>query len=196
MLDAHDRDLVKRIQAGETEAETRLFHKYGPLIMRKVSSDLGAGNADWKDVAADAQLALLMSLRQGKFDVNRGTSLGSYIYGLTINKIRDYFKTQKRRPLITETLPECIVSAAQAYDMEKKEIQSQLKALLGKLKFKYKEVLYLRYYEDLSITEISEKINLPSKRVSERIHYAIKLLRKKCHNQEKFSIFLSVIIIL
>lgn len=196
MLDAHDRDLVERIQAGETKAETRLFQKYSPLIARKVSFDLGARNADWRDVAANAQMALLISLRQSKFDVNRGTSLGSYVYGITVNKIRDYFKSQKTRPLITDPLPECIVSAAVAYDIEKKEIQSQLRALLGKLKLKYKEVLYLRYYQELSITEISEKIHLPPKRVSERIHYALKLLKKKCQGKEKFSIFLSFIIIL
>lgn len=196
MLDVNDRDLVERIQDGETEAETELLTKYGPLIMRKVSFDLGAGNADWQDVAADAQLALLMSLRQGKFDVNRRTSLGSYIYGITINKIRDYFKKQKKRPLITESLPESIISATEAFDIEKREIQSQLRALLGKLKLKYKEVLYLRYYQELSITEISKKTNLPPKRISERIHYALKLLRKKCHSKEQFSIFLSVIIIL
>ena len=189
MLNPNDRDLVERIRAGETKAETALFQRYGPLIARKVSFDLGAGNADWRDVAADAQLALLISLRQGKFDVNRGTSLGSYIYGITINKIRDYFKTQKTRPLITESLPECIVSAAETFDSEKREMKSQLKALLGKLKMKYKEVLYLRYYEELSIAEISERIDLPPRRISERIHYAIKLLRKECQGQEPFSIF-------
>lgn len=196
MLDADDRNLVERIKAGETAAEAELLEKYSPLIMRKVSFDLGAGNADWRDIAAEVQLALLLSLRQGKFDINRGTSLGSYVYGITLNKIRDYFKTLKKRPIIPESLPESIISAAEAYDTEKKEIQSLLKTLLGKLKMKYKEVLYLRYYEELSITEISERIDLPPRRISERIHYAIKLLRKKCHDQGEFSIFLSIIIIL
>ncbi len=196
MLETNDRNLVEKIQAGDTDAEVELFQRYGPLISRKVSFDLGARNADLRDVAADVQLALLISLRHGKFDVNRGTSLGSYIYGITINKIRDYFKTQKTRPLTADPLPECIVSAAEAYDLEKKEIRSRLRILLGKLKMKYKEVLYLRYYEGLSITEISQKIHLPPRRVSERIHYAIKLLRKRCHGQEQFSIFLSVILIL
>jgi len=196
MLEARDKNLVDRIRAGEIEAETELIQKFGPVIARKVSFDLGAGNSDWRDVAADAQLALLISLRQDKFDVNRGTSLGSYVYGITVNKIRDYYKTQKKRPLLKESLPECIVSAAEAYDIERKEIRSQLRTLLGKLKLKYKEVLYLRYYQELSVTEISQKINLPPRRVSERIHYAIKLLRKECHPKKDFSIFLNVILIL
>ena len=196
MMETGDKNLVEKIQAGETEAETKLFQKYGPLIARKVSFDLGAGNADWRDVAADAQLALLISLRDGKFDVNRGTSLGSYVYGITINKIRDYFKTQKTRPFVKESLPECIVSAIEVFETEKNEVRSQLRNLLGKLKLKYKEVLYLRYYEELSISEISAKIHLPPRRVSERIHYAIKLLRRRCRGKEQFSIFLSFMIIL
>ena len=138
MLKADDRNLVERIQAGETEAETELLKKYSARIARKVSFDLGAENTDWRDVAADAQLALLISLRQGKFDVNRGTSLGSYVYGVTINKIRDYFKEKKKRPFTTESLSESIVSAAEAYDIEKEEVRSQLRILLGKLKLKYK----------------------------------------------------------
>jgi RNA polymerase sigma factor (sigma-70 family) len=196
MLEAVDKNLIVRILQGETKAETELLQKYGPLIARKVSFDLGAGNADWRDVAADAQLALLISLRDGKFDIDRGTSLGSYVYGITINKIRDYFKTQKTRPLVKESLPECIVSAAETYDLERKEIRSKLRTLLGKLKIKYQEVLYMRYYEELSITEISEKINLSPRRVSERIHYAITLLRKECHGKGQFSIFFSFILIL
>ena len=181
MLGDEDKKLVERIQSGETEAETELLQKYGAPIIRKVSFDLGTGNADWRDVAADVQLALLISLRQGRFDVNRETSLGSYVYGITVNKIRDYFKAKKKRPFTAESLPAGIVSVTEAYDIEKKEVQAQLKNLLGKLKLKYQEVLYLRYYEELSISEISQRIHLPPRRVSERIHYAVKLLRKKCH---------------
>jgi len=195
MLETYDKNLVERIQSGETKAETELFKKYSTQIARMVSHKLGVGNTDWRDLAGDIQMVLLISLRQGKFDMNRGASLGSYIYGITVNIIRDYFKTQKKRPLITESLSERLVGVAEAYDIEKKETQLLLYTLINKLKLKYKEVLYLRYYKELSITEISEKINLPPRRVSERINYALKLIRKKCEKEEFFSIFGSVFLI-
>ena len=92
MLEASDRDLVEKIKTGDTQAEIRLLKRFSPRISRKVSYHLGTGNTDLQDITADIQLAILMSLRDGKFDIDRGSSLGSYIYGVTTNKIRDYFK--------------------------------------------------------------------------------------------------------
>ena len=191
-----EQKLIDRIRSGDTDAEVELFRQYGARIARKVSYSLGPGNDDWKDVAGEVQMAVLISLRQGKYDINRGVSLGAYIYGITTNKIRDYFKDRKKRPFIPENLPEGVVPVAEAYDLEIKEVRSLLNSLLSKLKLKYKEVLYLRYYEELSITEISKKLNLPPRRVSERIHYALKLARKKCKSKNIFSILAFILIIL
>jgi len=47
-------------------------------------------------VVSDSIIAALVSLRQGKFNVNRG-NLGPYIYGITRNKIRVYFKKKKKQ---------------------------------------------------------------------------------------------------
>lgn len=195
MLESDDKNLVEKIFAGEKDAETLLFRKYGSRIARKVSFHLGADNRDWQDVTANVQMALLLSLRQGKFDVSKGVSLGAYIYGITNNKIKDYFKALKKQPPVTNTLPEHLVSVAEIYDLEKNEARNYLRDLLGTLKIKYKEVLYLRYYEELSIEEISQKTGLPPRRVSERIHYAITLMRKKCEKEKIFSILISILII-
>ena len=80
MLEANDKKLIENIQAGETGAEIELFKKYSTQIARMVRFKLGPENTDWRDVAGDVQMVLLISLRQGKFDVHRGASLGSYIY--------------------------------------------------------------------------------------------------------------------
>ena len=99
MLESKDNNLIQRIMDGDAEAETALLKKFSSHIIRKVSFQLGEGNEDWKDVAADVQMALLLSIRQGQFDTSRGVSLGSYVYGITANKLRDYFKSQKKRPI-------------------------------------------------------------------------------------------------
>ena len=190
------KNLTDRIKSGDPEAEAELFRQYGARIARKVCYSLGSGNEDWRDVTGDVQMAVLISLRKGRFDINRGVSLGAYIYGITANKIRDYFKTRKKQPFLPEKLPEGTVSVAEAFDLEKKELRSLLGQLLSSLKLKYKEVLYLRYYEELSVTEISKKLNLPPRRVSERINYALKLVRKKCKTGNIFSILAIILIIL
>ena len=87
------------------------------------------------------------------------------------------------------------MSAAEEYELERKETQDILRNLLKKLKLKYKEVLYLKYYEELSVNEISERIKLPPRRVSERLHYGVKLLRRECKKENIFSILWGFLLI-
>ena len=197
MIEQKEIDLVKKIQSGNSDAENELFSRFDVRIARKVRYSLGAANADWEDIVSEIQLALLDSLRKGKFDLNKSTSLGCYVYGITMNKVRDYFKLQKRQGVMTTNPPpENELSAEQEYEFENREMRDMLRTLLGKLKLKYKEVLYLRYYEEFSINQISQQIKLPPRRVSERINYALKLLRKECEKEKYFSIFESVLIII
>ena len=49
---------------------------------------------------------------------------------------------------------------------------------IKKLKPKYREVLYLYYYKDLSMEEVAEKLGISPRRVSERVNYSQKLLKK------------------
>ncbi len=61
--------------------------------------------------------------------------------------------------------------------------------VINELKEKYKKVIFLRYYQGLSILEIADKLEIESRRVSERINYANKLIRKQCKKINFLSIF-------
>lgn len=190
---SHEKKLVEQILKGNRNAEQELFAGFDKKIIRKVRLSIGLSNPDWKDIVSEIQLAVLESLRHGRFDVQRGSSLGSYIYGITMNKIRDYFKQQKKKKrfaIDSEGMED--PSADEIDDFEQKERSYLLRGLLKGLKLKYKEVLYLRYYKEYSISEISQIINLPPRRVSERINYAVKLLKKECDKNKLFSIFFCI----
>ena len=184
-----DKKLVGQIKSGNPEAERALIVHFGSRIARKVQYEIGAKNDDWKDVVNEVLLAVLENLRDGSFDPERGAALGSYIYGITRNKIFDYFKFKKKQQQQQAFYDGRDFGVADEFEMEKKELQNFMKKMLRKLKHKYQQVLYLRYYEEMSIAEISEKIGLPPRRVSERLNYAIKLLQKEMEKKNYFSIF-------
>lgn len=197
MTKEQETEIIQRVYAGDSRAENELFSQFDSRIVRKVRLSIGTKNEDWQDIVSEIQVALLNNLREGKFDVERGVSLGTYVFGITMNKIRDYFKFRKKQEIMTPIQPEeHDLSVPEDPDIEGQEIRTMLRQLLEKLKMQYKEVLYLRYYEELSVAEISQKINLPPRRVSERINYAVKLLQKECQKQKFFSIFQGVLIIL
>ena len=191
-------DLVEKIRTNmDTASEEKLIVRYNTRIIRQVRHKLGASNQDWEDLVSEIKMAVLISLREGKFDVSKGTPLGSYIYGVTINKLKDYFKLYKQQKQTTSDLePDSLINLDIETNLEKKELHDILIKILSSLEIKFQEVLYLRFYEGLSISKISKKIDLPPKRVSERIHYALKLLRKKCKKEKFLSIFWTFSLIL
>jgi len=198
MVSESDKELVRRIRAGDQESEKELFKRFNDKISKLVSINLSRSSQHWEDVVAETQIAVLISLRQGRYDPEKGISLSSYIYGITMNKIRDFYKFAKKEAMVSSEIPlETLkISAKEDADLEREELRQLLREAINQLKGKYKEVLYLRYYEELSIREISERLKLPSRRVSERIHYALKLLRKKCEKEKYFSILSVIFLIL
>ena len=195
-METGEKQLVQRIGQRDKQAERELLSLYGSRISRKVMYAVGVGNDDWKDVVNDVILAVLVNLKEGKFDPGRGVPLGSYIYGIVNNKIRDYFKLMKKQRQYQALDQSANFGVAEEFELEKKDLQIFMKKMLKELKHKYQQVLFLKYYKEMSIAEISEEIGLPPRRVSERLNYAVKLLQKEVKKKKYFSIFTGIFIII
>lgn len=180
MRDERQLRLVQRIQNGEAAAENELFHRYKDPILWKICRHVKTDAENIKDLAGEVYLAVLEGLRKQSFQPDRWETLEAYIWGVTNNKIRDWFKTERRRNKIFDgdPPPEEMVAASEEYLLENEELGELLKACLTSLDHKYKAALELRYFKELSVPEISAQLGMPPRRVSERIHYALKLLRK------------------
>jgi RNA polymerase sigma-70 factor (ECF subfamily) len=59
------------------------------------------------------------------------------------------------------------------------ETQSQIKESIESLPEKYKSILILRYFHDLSLQEISEIVNMPVTTIKTRLHRGREYLKKK-----------------
>lgn len=197
MKDSDQLHLAERIQAGDAAAEIELFERYQAPILWKICRHLKADRENVKDVASEVYLAILQGLRKADFQPEKWESLEAYIWGVTNNKIRDWFKQANRDHRFFEPQPpaENIAIAAEEFLTENVELRRLLHACLQTLDSRYKTVLELRYFRELTIPEISAELGIPPRRVSERIHYAIKLLRK-AHRQKlkKMSIFIFVLL--
>lgn len=185
-----EKSLIEKIVSGDTDAENRLFLHFKERIeflvrarlRNKISSD------DQKDILSEARQAILLSLRKGGFDPAKGKPLEAYVAGIVSNVVALYFRNltktnstediDKHHKLESFTNP-----LIEILDFEKKEI---IRSALSSLDDKYKEVILLRIYEDKSIEEISDKIGIEKRRVSERINYALKLLLKELKKKNYF----------
>lgn len=177
-----ERDWVEKIEKGDTEAENEVMCHIRPIVFIIVHKKIGANKEDSQDVLNDILLAALIKLREGKFDPEKGT-LRNYASGIALNKMRDYFETQSKKEIVMDELPETPVDPHAPQKIAEEEIKNEMRRKLEKLPDKYKQVLYLRFYEGWGVSEISEKLNVAPRRVSERINYALKLLKKKFKNK-------------
>lgn len=198
MRDDEQLRLVQRIQRGDTTAERELFLRYRNPIFWKICRQVKTDRENINDLASEVYLAILEGLRKSTFQPENWESLDAYIWGVTNNKIRDWFKKEKRDRQFFHAGPpsEEIAAAAEEYFVENEELGRHLRSRLATLAEKYKEVLELRYFQERSVAEIGAQLGLAPRRVSERIHYALKLLRRVYEKRNRRSPILGFLVLL
>ena len=150
-----------------------IIHKYRPVVSFRVRKSLGSHTPDWEDVANEIMVNVIEKLEAGQF---RGdSSIGTFIYTITSRRIVDYIRAKSK---FLKYAPEPSSFSSPQDQVENKERAEQVAQCLEKLKPKYKKILYLYYYKDLSREEVANKLGISPRRVSERVNYAQKLLRK------------------
>lgn len=147
--------------------------KYRPIVSFRVKKSLGSYTPDWEDVVNEIMLNAIEKLESGKF---RGeSSVGTFIYTITSRRIIDHIR-KKSKSLKYAPEPNPFLQPHE--HVENKERAETIARHLERLKPKYKEILYLYYYKELSRDEVARKLGITPRRVSERVNYAQKLLKK------------------
>jgi RNA polymerase sigma-70 factor, ECF subfamily len=151
----------------------QIIEKYRPVVSFRVKKSIGSMTPDWEDVVNEVMVNTIEKVQSGDFRGN--SSIGTFIFTITSRRIVDFIR-EKNKEL--KYAPEPAQFIAPDKQIEFKERAKRLAEKLEKLKPKYKEVLYLYFYKDLTRSEVAKRLGIPPRRVSERVNYAQKLLRK------------------
>ena len=168
---ASDEELMARLQAGDERALEALMQRYqGPLygfLARRVGS-----NAD--DVFQETWIRVVRA--RESFDTER--RFAAWVYQIANNLCRDRYRRNDsmRRAIDSfqiedETLRETQDALALP---EPDRMRARVLALPDRLR----EVLVLRYYEDLGEEEMSRVLGIPRGTIKSRLHAAVKALRE------------------
>jgi RNA polymerase sigma-70 factor (ECF subfamily) len=150
-----------------------IFAKFRPIVGFRVKKSLGASTPDWEDVVNEIMTNVLEKIQKGEF---RGeSSIGTFIYTVTSRRIVDYIRKKSK---VLKHAPEPEPFPAPHEHVENKERAELIASAIKQLKPKYREILYLYYYRDLSRNEVANRLGISPRRVSERVNYAQKLLKK------------------
>ncbi|WP_260412623.1 sigma-70 family RNA polymerase sigma factor [Alkalihalobacillus sp. TS-13] len=117
-----------------------------------------------------------------KLDTFRGeSSVKTWIYRITINRCHDYHRTWSFKNLhFTDKISRWMKGEAQTPEADliaKDESETLAKQVLT-LPLKYREVLLLYYFEELSIQEISMMLLTNESTIKTRLHRGRQLLKE------------------
>jgi RNA polymerase sigma-70 factor (ECF subfamily) len=147
--------------------------KYRAVISFRVRKALGGSNPDWEDVVNEILTQAVAKIKSGEF---RGdSSVGTFLYTITSRRIIDYIRQKTR---VLKHAPEPAPYPDPHDEMERREKAKQVELVVAGLKPKFRDVLYLYYYRELSRDEVARALDISPRRVSERVNYALKLIQK------------------
>ncbi len=163
--------MSKKFSSEELE---EIIRRYKPVIGFSVRKSLGPYYSDWEDVVQDVLTQVITKLQAGEF---RGEcSIGTFIYTITRRRIVDCIRQKSR---VKEELTEvAATSPSPEMEVAEQERSQIISRALMELKPKFREILYLYYFKELTREEVAARLGISVRQVSERLYYAQKVLGK------------------
>lgn len=158
-----DEEVIKRIQGGEKELFGEIIDRYQKKLAHYVRRLMNLGEEEVEEIVEEALIKAYENIQE--FETKRKFS--SWIYRLTHNGAIDYWRKYRKKVMLTEETEELIEDEGKLIeDLEiEKEEKLKLHQALGKLEYKFKEVVVLYYFENKSYEEISDILKIPTTNV-------------------------------
>jgi RNA polymerase sigma-70 factor (ECF subfamily) len=183
---ATDEDLVARVAAGDPDALETLVDRWRARLYAFCHRNLGVLGVPAAEVDDVVQETWLRVVRAAaRFDPERRFPV--WLFSIAVNLCRDA-RRRRRMEVGTEddaAATEAILDEPHAAHvpeafrrLRERDRQRAVEAMLARLPDAMREVVVLRFYEDLDLAEIAEATGLPVGTVKSRLFYAIRRVRE------------------
>jgi RNA polymerase sigma-70 factor (ECF subfamily) len=177
-----DEELVVSFAEGNNHAFTELIERHKQTLYSYIRYTIGnIGEAE--DIFQDTIMKAIITIRQGKY-----TETGKFkpwLMRIAHNLVIDYFRRKKNENTVSNDDYEMDLFNNPSYSedtveavMVQKQVFSDVKKLVDYLPDAQREVLEMRYYNDLSFKEIADKTGVSINTALGRMRYAILNMRK------------------
>ncbi len=169
-----DEELIGRMNESDAEAFEALYRRYRDWVHR-LAWRFTRNQEDALDVLQETFIYLLKKSPDLRLTASMTTFLYPVVKHLSLN-------TRRRRPAGTDeesltAIPDPTVAGTS---------RAELAAALGTLPEEHREVVLMRFVDDMSIEEIAGALGIPSGTVKSRLHRALETLRNDPRTQEYF----------
>ena len=115
----------------------------------------------------------------------------TWLYAISLNLVRDHYKQAEVRHSMVAPIEEIVfdnttsISPAVEDRIQDRNEKVDLFLALSVLPIRQREVFILRYYEDLSLAEIADLLNIPVGTVKSRLNQGLHRLRHKMEDLQQ-----------
>jgi len=185
--DFSDQDLVKKYINGDNTSFEILLNRHKNRVFAFIMSKIKNKDLS-EDIFQDTYVKVVNSLRKGKY--NEEGKFLPWVMRIAHNLVIDHFRKQKKMQMIRssndfdifDVIKDNKINADEK--MIKDQIFGDLNLLIDKLPSDQREVLKMRYYEELSFKKIAEYFDISINTALGRMRYALinlRALSKKHH---------------
>jgi RNA polymerase sigma-70 factor (ECF subfamily) len=164
-----EEDLIAALKGQDPGAVKELVDSYGDRLLRSAFSLCG-NETEAQDIVQDTFLQALRSIHR----FQRRSTIYTWLHAILLNLTRHYHRDRKRivydddladreAPPADETSPNPDAGIA----------SSEISKALRQLSTAHREVIALRYYENMKVHEIAAQLGISKGTVKSRLHYAI-----------------------
>ena len=172
-MDQEER-LVAALKGGDLASIEALIEAHGTRLLRSATLLCG-DETNAQDLVQDTFVEALRSIHRFRGQASLYTWLHSILLNLTRHYRRDSRRLQYDNELAAQQ-DSAVEEQPSLLDLEC--ASTELRRALGQLSEPHREVLILRYYEQMKIPQIARHLEVSTGTVKSRLHYAIRELQK------------------
>ncbi len=167
----NDTNLVTRLFAHDRHTVSAFYRQYAPQLRRYISTRVNSSE-DAEEILQDTLFSFLEALRdfQGK------SSVRTYIFSICQHKIIDFYRKKKLKHLVFSQMPqlERLISPmiGPEEELDATLVKEKINAVLSRLIPVHREVLTLKYWEQVSVEDIARKLSISFKSAESRLFRA------------------------
>ena len=172
-----ERQLVRRLAAGEPEAVEDLVQRYADDVYRFVFNRVGGSAQDAEDVVQETFIAALDAIDNFKGD----SKLSTWLFSIASHKAIDHQRWFARRPEVDLQDKTFFLSGddplpSQAF--ARFEVRQAVRKTLLQLPSHYRTALVLKYVEEMTVTEMTKVMKRSEKSIESILVRARRLLAR------------------
>ena len=175
-INLEDIHFVKSLKNGDLHAFDRLYRKYSKKLLH-----FALGYINTKEDAEGIVQEVFLTIWRNHKQLDESQSFSSYLFTITYNSIKKHYRKKGREKKHLDLFLNDFddIDLKTISQVEYSDLTERLEKIINTFPDRRKQVFKLSREEQLSNTEIAEKLDISKKTVENHITDSLKILREK-----------------